>query len=205
MILTDSEVLKAIEKREIVIEPFRRECLGPNSYDVHLSEHAASHVLVAYGFGSEEEENASQLSFEDLLRRARPLDVKWENEVRHFDIPPHGFVMRPGVLYLCSTEEYTETHAHVPYVDGRSSVGRLGISIHLTAGRGDVGFCGHWTLEITVVHPVRVYPGMPIGQITFHEVVGQVTKKYGDGRASYNNRDPHPMPSQLWKKFRKDK
>ena len=78
------------------------------------------------------------------------LDAKKHNKVTHFEIPDDGYVLQPGVLYLGVTEEYTETHAHVPFLEGKSSIGRLGIDIHATAGKGDVGFCNCWTLEISV-------------------------------------------------------
>ena len=116
VILSDKLILEEIEKGTILIEPFIRECLGTNSYDVHLGKHLATYT-------------------------GRILDAKAHNEVEHFEIPPEGLVLEPGVLYLGVTEEYTETHAHVPFLEGKSSTGRLGIDIHATAGKGDVGFC----------------------------------------------------------------
>ena len=96
--------------------------------------------------------------------------------------------------------EYTETHKHVPFLEGKSSVGRLGIDIHATAGKGDVGFCNHWTLEISVAQPVRVYAGMPIGQLIYFDVAGEVQTLYNNKlSAKYNNRSPRPMESMMWK------
>jgi dCTP deaminase len=140
MILSDKRILEEIEKGNIVIEPFRRECLGTNSYDVHLGKYLATY-------------------------KDRVLDARKHNEIVHFEIPASGFVLEPNTLYLGVTMEYTETHAHVPFLEGKSSTGRLGIDIHATAGKGDVGFCNTWTLEISVAQPVRVYPGMPVGQL----------------------------------------
>ncbi|MDB5226242.1 MAG: deoxycytidine triphosphate deaminase, partial [Bacteroidota bacterium] len=138
MILTDKGILNEMEKGTIVIEPFDRDCLGTNSYDVHLGK--------------------------DLAMYTSPeLDAKKHNQIAPILIPEEGYVLHPGNLYLGVTEEYTETHAHVPFLEGKSSIGRLGIDIHATAGKGDVGFCNHWTLEISVIHPVRVYAGMPVG------------------------------------------
>ena len=98
------------------------------------------------------------------------------------------------------TYEYTETHKHVPFLEGKSSVGRLGIDIHATAGKGDVGFCNHWTLEISVNQPVRVYEGMPIGQLIYFEVQGDVKTLYSaKGSAKYNVRSTKPMESMMWK------
>lgn len=190
MILSDTEILEAVRMRElcgeddpgarrlILIEPFDVANLGGNSYDVHLSEH-----LKIYS--------------------SKELDAARDNAAIDVLIPPSGLWLEPGVLYLASTVEYTETRGLVPYVDGKSSVGRLGIRIHATAGRGDDGFQGHWTLEIDVVQPVRVYAGMPIGQLTYHTIYGDVERRYATkaGGSGYGGRDPRPQTSRLWKKI----
>src|SRR5690606_39518198 len=95
-----------------------------------------------------------------------------------FEIPEEGYVLQPGVLYLGVTLGYTETHAHVPFLEGKSSTGRLGIDIHATAGNGDVGFCNTWTLEISVAQPVRVYAGMSIGQLIYFVVACELQMFY---------------------------
>ena len=175
MILSDAEILKAVEKGDIVITPFDKITLGSNSYDVHLSKHLAQ--------------------YEDEI-----LDAKKHNEVKHFDIPEEGFVLEPGELYLGSTQEYTETHKHVPFLEGKSSTGRLGIDIHATAGQGDVGFCGYWTLEISVSKPVRVYTGMPIGQLIYYTVEGETINPYNKKTsAKYSNQAVLPKESMMWK------
>jgi dCTP deaminase len=98
------------------------------------------------------------------------------------------------------TLEYTETHAHVPFLEGKSSTGRLGIDIHATAGKGDVGFCNAWTLEISCVHPVRIYAGMPIGQLIYFPVEGEVLNKYNNKTdAKYTGRTDKPVESMMWK------
>jgi dCTP deaminase len=98
------------------------------------------------------------------------------------------------------TEEYTETHHTVPFLEGKSSVGRLGIDIHATAGKGDVGFCNHWTLEISCVLPVRVYHGMPIGQLIYFMVDGDINNLYHrKPGAKYNERSTRPVESMMWK------
>ena len=102
--------------------------------------------------------------------------------------------------YLGSTEEYTETREYVPFLEGKSSVGRLGIDIHATAGKGDVGFCNTWTLEISVTQPVRVYKGMPIGQLIYFVVEGDVETMYNKkANAKYNKRTIKPVESMMWK------
>ena len=180
MILTDKKILNAIESREIVIEPFRRECLGTNSYDVHLGKYLA-------------------------VYRDRVLDARKHNQVEMLEISSEGFVLQPGTLYLGVTEEYTETHATVPFLEGKSSVGRLGIDIHATAGKGDVGFSNHWTLEISCVQPVRVYTGMPIGQLIYFAVEGGIENYYNrKPNAKYNRRSDKPMESMMWKNFLSD-
>ncbi len=175
MILTDQEILNAIDAGSIVIEPFDRNALGSNSYDVHLSRHLATYVT-------------------------EELDARAHNAVEHFDIPEDGYVLQPGKLYLGSTLEYTETHEHVPFLEGKSSVGRLGIDIHATAGKGDIGFCNHWTLEISVQMPVRVYPHMPIGQLIYFATHGEVINPYDrKPSAKYNARTPRPVESMMFK------
>jgi dCTP deaminase len=173
MILSDSAILQAIESNSIVIKPFDIACLGPNSYDVHLSKYLATY-------------------------NTHILDAKVHNQVTHFEIPPEGFVLQPNVLYLGATVEYTETRDLVPFLDGKSSTGRLGINIHATAGRGDVGFCNHWTLELYSVQPVRVYAGMPIGQLYYSEVKGTVNRPYNK-IGKYNGEHPRPCESMMWR------
>jgi dCTP deaminase len=107
------------------------------------------------------------------------------------------------MLYLGVTKEYTETHSHVPFLEGKSSIGRLGIDIHATAGKGDVGFCNTCTLEISVRHPVKIYAGMPIGQLIYFEIAGDVEIAYSKKRgAKYNKRTVKPVESMMWKNFK---
>ena len=175
MILSDKRILKEIENGSIVIEPFRQKCLGTNSYDVHLGRYLA-------------------------VYKNRVLDARFHNEIEEIMIPAEGYVLQPGTLYLGVTEEYTETHQHVPFLEGKSSVGRLGIDIHATAGKGDVGFCNTWTLEISCVHPVRVYAGMPIGQLIYFTVDGDIDNYYhSKSGAKYINRTIKPVESMMWK------
>jgi len=178
MILTDKGILDEMQKGTIVIEPYDRTYLGTNSYDVHLGKYLAVYT-------------------------DREIDAKKHNPIQEFEIGEDGFVLQPGVLYLGVTEEYTETHAHVPFLEGKSSIGRLGIDIHATAGKGDVGFCNHWTLEISCIQPVRVYAGMPVGQLIYFEVKGDIEHAYNKKQsAKYNQRSPKPMESMMWKNFK---
>ncbi len=177
MILSDSEIIEQIEKKNIVIEPFDKAYLGSNSYDVHLGK-----TLAVYN---------------DAI-----LDAKKPALITYFDIPTEGYVLMPDKLYLGVTKEYTETLKHVPFLEGKSSIGRLGIDIHATAGKGDIGFKNHWTLEISVKMPVRVYADMPIGQIIYFETKGEVlTPYYLKNSAKYTQKSDLPKESQMWRNF----
>jgi len=179
MILSDSKIRAAMARGEIVVRPFRPDCLGTNSYDVHLGP-----FLAVY--------------------RGAALDARRANPVTEFRIPKDGFVLVPGQLYLGVTEEYTETHGYVPFLEGKSSVGRLGIDIHSTAGKGDEGFCNYWTLEMSVKIPVRIYAGMPVGQLIYFEISGAVERSYSAKRsAKYRRVSAHPTPSRMYLNFEK--
>ena len=131
MILSGKEILKNIESKDIIIEPFDKSRVNPNSYNLTLSDE-----LLVY-------EN-------DLL------DMKIPNETRLIKIPEDGLVLEPNKLYLGRTNEFTKTEKFVPMLEGRSSTGRLGLFIHVTAGFGDIGFAGYWTLEIFCVQPIKI-------------------------------------------------
>jgi dCTP deaminase len=177
MILTDRKILEEMEKGTIVITPFDRKFLGTNSYDVHLGKDLA-------------------------VYRSDILDARVNNETDYFEISDDGLILLPHRLYLGVTMEYTETHAHVPFLEGKSSVGRLGIDIHATAGKGDVGFCNTWTLEISVKQPVKIYREMPIGQLIYFEVSGIIDVPYGKKKsAKYGERTDKPVGSMMWKNF----
>ena len=175
MILSDQRILEEIEKGTIRIDPYDRTCLGSNSYDVHLGKWLAKY-------------------------KDEVLDARKHNLIEDFEIPEEGFILQPHVFYLGVTAEYTETHAHVPFLEGKSSTGRLGIDIHATAGKGDVGFCGNWTLEISVKQPVRIYKFMPIGQLIYFPVEGEIIVKYNQKKdAKYSGQPNKPVESMMWK------
>ncbi len=175
MILSDKQIMQEIQQGNILIEPFHPECLGTNSYDVHLGRYLAT--------------------YKDGI-----LDAKKHNKIKTFEIPPEGYVLSSKTLYLGVTQEYTETLIHVPFLEGKSSVGRLGIDIHATAGKGDVGFCNTWTLEISATQEVRIYAGMPIGQLIYFTVAGEINNYYMQKKtAKYNKRTMKPIESMMWK------
>ena len=171
MILSGHEI-RAQLGNNIVIDPFDESRLNPNSYNLALY-----HELMIY----EEVE----------------LDMRKSNRVRRVDIPEEGLVINPGRLYLGRTVERTETHNLVPMIEGRSSIGRLGLFVHVTAGFGDVGFRGYWTLEMFAVQPVRVYAGVPICQIFYHDIRGEITEYESD---KYQDNDDI-QPSLLFKEI----
>jgi dCTP deaminase len=112
-------------------------------------------------------------------------------------IPEEGLVLEPGKLYLGRTMEYTGTDKYVPMLEGRSSIGRLGLFIHVTAGFGDVGFKGYWTLEIFCVQPIKIYSNVELCQIYYHSIEGAYDE-YASGK--YQNNES-VQPSLLYKDF----
>ena len=153
MILSDTEILKNIKNNNIVIQPFDKKKLNPNSYNLTLSRE-----LIKY--------------------RGSFLDVKEFNDFDIILIPENGFLLLPGEFYLARTNEYTGTQNLVPQISGRSSIGRLGLSIHITAGFGDSGFCGYWTLELSCLKALRIYADIEICQIYYHTLKGECNKSY---------------------------
>src|ERR1700751_84668 len=171
MILTGNEI-KAQLGGNIIIEPFDESLLNPNSYNLRLH----NELLV----------------YEEIV-----LDMRRPNRFRRYVIPPEGLVLNPNQLYLGRTIERTQTHNLVPMLEGRSSIGRLGLFVHVTAGFGDVGFCGYWTLGMFAVPPGRIYPNVQICQIFYHTVEGEVTQYHSE--KYQNNRDI--QPSLLFKEL----
>ncbi|MBX3432649.1 MAG: dCTP deaminase [Pirellulales bacterium] len=170
MILTGPAIRQRLGG-DIQIDPFEPTRLNPNSYNLTLHDE-----LIVY---------------EEVV-----LDMAKANRVRRVRIPEEGLVLSPNQLYLGRTVERTVTHNLVPQIEGRSSVGRLGLFVHVTAGFGDVGFCGYWTLEMFAVQPIRIYPGVPICQIFYHELTGEIVEY--DSKYQHN-RDI--QPSLLFKEL----
>lgn len=174
MILTGDEIKNRMGG-DIDIDPFDPEKVNPNSYNLCLHNEV--------------------LTYEEVV-----LDMRKCNRVRRLTIPESGLVLEPNRLYLGRTIEHTETHNLVPMIEGRSSIGRLGLFIHVTAGFGDVGFSGFWTLEMFAVQPVRIYPGVEICQIFYHEIKGEVSEY--QSTKYQNNTDI--QPSMLFRELNPD-
>jgi len=200
MMLVDADILLGLGDGSIVIAPFDKSCLGTNSYDVHLAP-----TLRTYKPEFERVSRSRDDAFYGgppmMTSVPKPLDCREKRETIDILISEHGYVLQPGELYLASTTEYTETLRCVPMLNGKSSLGRLGLSIHVTAGTGDVGFCGHWTMELFVIKPLRIYAGMKIAQLLYIEArepnISYTEKK----TAKYNNADPKPQASEYWRNF----
>lgn len=187
MILTGKQIQKEIHSQSIVIEPFNPKHLGPNSYDVTLNP---------------------SLKIYDLAP-GQPLDMRANNPTRSITIPESGYTLEPNVLYLGCTNETATSTKFVPLFEGRSSIGRLGINTHITAGFGDIGWgfipdesgkleCQYptWTLEIAVVHPVKIYPNIRIGQVYFILPTGEI--EFYRGKYSAQR---EPQASKLYQDF----
>lgn len=200
-ILADSSILQAVESGSIVIDPFRPDQVNPSSYDVTLGGVVCVYetVVRCYRQGPGRSEDGRFFEQGDLeLDSRQPLTLK------RFDIDPDvGWVIKPGIGYLMHTVERICTFDFVPILDGKSTIGRLFVSIHETAGFGDVGFDGQFTLEVTCTHPVRLYPGMRIGQIRFQTVSGKVLKTYDQTGKYRNEHAQGPVASQSYKMFEK--
>jgi dCTP deaminase len=128
------------------------------------------------------------------------MDPKREQETHGLKIADEGFVINPGVLYLMHTAERIRTDKFVSVLDGKSSIGRMGVVVHLTAGYGDPGFDGQYTLEVTCVHPVKLYPGMKIAQMRFHTVLGELDS-YADKGHYTGAEATGARPSMAHKQF----
>ena len=182
-ILTDRDILQAIGDGSIDITPFDPSRLGPNSYDVTLAPELRTYKLT------------------DNQGYRCALDCRKDNPTEVYPIPTYGIRLLPGVLYLGSTVEWTRSDAHAPKLNGKSSLGRLGLSVHVTAGEGDVGFAGTWTLELTVVHPLVVYAGMPVAQLLWSTITSPPSRPYHARASSKYQAQQGPTSSRMHKNF----
>lgn len=171
MILTGPEIERQVDAGRIRIEPFEPSRLSPNSYDFLLGDE-----ICWYADGV--------------------LDCRRENKVHYSTIPPYGMTLSPGRIYLASTAERMGSEHYVPIIRARSSIARLGLFIHVTADLIDIGSINNWTLQLHAVQPVRIYPGMRIGQVTFWGIEGDI--ELYRGKYQHSSR---PMPSMIHRDF----
>ena len=206
-------------KPDIIIKPFNEACLGSNSYDVHLADTLSVYKCtlpdgmkpaIEYTPGKQFhmhdwfENTAAYRDYRKHPQKFDPRNPRYLidpcspgfHDTIDIKIPETGLILSPAIGYLGSTVEYTETYNLFPYIDGKSSVGRNFILNHHTAGRGDDGFCGQWTLEIRVLYPTVVYPNMRIGQIYYDEFTGP-RKPYNENPASHYNGQIGPRAAAI--------
>lgn len=196
------EIKEEIKKGNILVEPFLEENLAINSIDVRLSTKLVTYVPleIKKNKNGDYETFVKQEDLEEIV-----IDAKKDNKIYSYDIPEEGLIIRPNILYLGSTIEKAGSDKYVPMYDGRSSMARLGIQSHISAGFGDINFKSNWTLEIIVVHRTKIYANMRIGQVFFHEVNEealkneQALKKY---EGKYTNQ-PNPQASKSYLDFQK--
>lgn len=171
MILTGSQILKEVEANRITITPFTPDNINPNSYDFHLG---------------------------DIIKKYKNyvLDCKSENSTIEIPFPKDGIILDPGWIYLGHTLEIMGSNYFVPIIRGRSSTARLGLFVHVTADIIDIGSHNQWTLQLHAVQPVRIYPGMKIGQVTFWRPEGEIELYTGKYQGSMG-----PWGSQIHKDF----
>lgn len=148
MILSGAEISRRVGSGDIIIEPFSQRQINPNSYNYRLGRQIAL-VDPSVSLGNYDREPALE------------------------DIPAEGILLQPGRLYLSTTQESMGSHVFVTSLIGRSSLGRLGLFVQLTADLGHLGDAHCWTLELTCVQPIRVYSGMLLGQVSFWRPVGE--------------------------------
>lgn len=173
-ILSGPEILRQIHLGKIKIIPFNSNRLGPNSYDVSLAP---------------------------LLRRVTDTEFDITKKVVHIEdipIPKEGYVLQPSLGYLGSVVEFISCEGFVPWIDGRSTTGRYFLQAHQTAGRGDDGWSGQFTLELLATYrPVRVYTGIPIAQVFFFTLEGERSPYKG----RYQNQAGPTLPKPIHRQF----
>ena len=176
MILSDKRIMEEMEKGTIKIEPYDRADLWAAIPMMFILVPGWLHTGSIFWMPK----NTMKLS--------------------HFEIPEEGFVLYPHIFYLGVTAEYTETHEHVPFLEGKSSTGRLGIDIHATAGKGDVGFVETGRLKFPLNNRFEFIKGMPIGQLIYFPVDGEIEVKYNQKKdAKYSGQTNKPVESMMWK------
>lgn len=158
-ILSGEEIALGVRHGDILIDPYTPKNLNPASYDLTLGDQITIYQGVTPLDGDS----------------SRYLDPKQKNPTTTLTMGPEGYVLRPGVGYLMHTREVVGTDRYVPAIDGKSSIGRLFVMVHVTAGLGDPGFKGQYTLEVLSTYPIRLYPGMRICQVRFFTVRGNIS------------------------------
>lgn len=191
MVLSDNDIKNALKEKILTIKSPRELLFQPSSIDLHLSKNIMTF--------------ARRRAKDFVIDTKKPVDSYVELEVMDMN---RGTVIHPREFFLgVTTEWFSLSNKILANVEGKSSLGRLGLVIHATAGFIDPGFAGHITLEITNLTelPIVLYPDMPIAQIRFSMLSSPSVHIYGDkklGSKDYKNiysRNPKPIASQYWK------
>ncbi len=188
MVLSDRSIKEALAQGSIIIEPLGDGCIQPSSVDLHIDQYFRIFRNHSY----------------------RVIDVRepMEDLTELVDMgPDEPILLHPGEFMLGSTLERVAVPDNmVARLEGKSSLGRLGLVIHSTAGFIDAGWDGHITLELANLAnlPMTLYPGMKIGQISFFEMTTPAERPYGSaGLGSKYRGQRGPTPSRYWENFPK--
>lgn len=211
-ILTSYEIRKQILEGGIKVDPYVERNVQQNSLDVTLGKGVCVYSSVVYDGHADDVRHMGAAwvgskgitSYKQSRRLTlfleSELDVKKDNPVHRFTMDDSGWLVQPGILYLMHVNEVLHAPNLVMTLDGRSSYARLGLIVHFTAGHAETGFNGQYTLEVSALHPVRIYPDITIAQVIFQTVEGEVE--------DYNERGNYvrelalgAQPSRSWKAF----
>ena len=173
MILLKDEIIKNIENGKIIYTGDYKKNIAINSIDVTISNELKTYTPVKkiktkFGYMVIKDETITP-TLDNYIPQINDIILHMDKPNKVFDItiPEEGLILTPGILYLGSTNEKVGSDYFIPMYEGRSSTGRLGFESHISAGFGDLGFKSNWTLEITVQHPIKIYPNARVGQIYF--------------------------------------
>ena len=173
MILSGLKIYQEQQNQHISISPFEESLLNPNSYNYRLGD-TLYEVM------------------DDVI------DPKKKTTYKKIKLTSKGYLLKPNKLYLGNTYEKIGSSKYVTQLIGRSSMGRLGLFLQITAPLGHVGCNHNWTLELKCTQPLRIYPHMRIGQVTFWVLDGEVTTTYDTGKY---NRYKRPGVSLFYKEM----
>lgn len=191
-ILTGEMIKQEVAAGNISITPYEEKNVQPASIDLTLGEQVKVYKSQVY---------EGDLRYLQGGYRGAPLDPKELLETIDITMDSDGYAIYPGMLYLMHTQERIHTNKYVSVLDGKSSIGRLGVVVHLTAGYGDPGFDGQYTLEVSCIHPVILYPGMKIAQMRFHLMHGELNMSYATKGHYVGDKALGAIPSMAHKQF----
>ena len=172
MILSGKKIEEEVKNGKIIIEPFNKQNINPNSYNFTLGDYVK-------------------------VYKNNLLDPKVKQETEIIMIPDDGLILYPDRIYLGFTQELFGSDYYVPIITGRSSTGRLGLFVQITSDLVDIGFHGHLTLQLHSTQPIKIYKGMKLGQVMFWKIYGKVILY--NGKYQYSD---GPHESEIWRDFK---